>query len=326
MPLMRTTTRDVDVSMRYDFWREVLADTFVDLYPKRRSGDAEPFAGELTGGQIGDVRLCTVTASPHEVERTPGLIRRTGGDYVFVSLLLHGSIAYEQEGRLALLEQPGQMVLYDSAKPYQVAFTKASRQVVARFPRDQITRRLPSLQRMTAFTVGGGGGVGGLASGVLQSLSDRIGDVDPLMVEPLLVNVVDLVTASFRRADDVERVEAESRLLHLARARECIRRRFADPLLTPAEVAREIGVSERYLYLLFQAEGTTPARTLMDVRLETARRALVNQSRGSGTMESLALAVGFKQASHFTRAFKDRFGMTPRDFRRDKPDVAGLGG
>lgn len=314
--MIRRSTAEVSPYRRFDFWREAVCDTFVDLEPQRgRPRVHESFSGELVGGQVGAVRLCTVTASAHEFARTPALVRRTGGDFLFVTVLLEGDVVYAQDDRVAELVRPGQFVLYDSAKPYRVTFRDRSRQLVVRMPREELTGRLGRVGGATARTISGDGGAGGLASALLQSLGRGVQDVDPCVTQPLLDNVFAVLSAALagRTRDAAEPVDY--RAVHLHRARQYIRQHVRDPELTPGKVAQAVGISERYLYALFHAEGTSPARAMIDERLAQAHAALGQPWLRSRTMESLALSLGFKHAAHFTRAFKQRYGVPPSSYR-----------
>jgi AraC-like DNA-binding protein len=314
--ILQRSTAEVSGPRRFDFWREAISDAFVDLEPRRGDpGATEFFSGELTGGQIGAVRMCTVAASSHEVVRTPSLIRRTGDDFLFLSLLLDGDMAYVQDDRVAELVRPGQFVFYDSAKPYTAAFRDSSRQLVVRFPRNELTTRVRGIDTVTARTIRADSGVGALASGLLQSLGRCVDDVDPQVAEPLLDSVFSVVATALAADAGVGLEPADHRAVHLQRARGHIREHATDAELTPAEVARAIGVSERYLYALLRTEGTSPARAIMDERLARAHAALQRPHAVHRTMESLALSLGFKHAAHFTRAFKDRYGLPPSHHR-----------
>jgi AraC family transcriptional regulator, exoenzyme S synthesis regulatory protein ExsA len=54
--------------------------------------------------------------------------------------------------------------------------------------------------------------------------------------------------------------------------------------------------------------GTTPARWLMQKRLDLSKYLLENTNK---TVTEIALDAGFKNHSHFSRVFKDKFGITP---------------
>jgi AraC-like DNA-binding protein len=97
------------------------------------------------------------------------------------------------------------------------------------------------------------------------------------------------------------------------RAMDFMRRAHARPI-TCAEVADVAGISAAHLHALFREWlGSTPGRTLGEIRLERARDRLA----GSGApIVEIALAVGFSEQSAFTRAFRRRFGESPAAYRR----------
>ena len=52
---------------------------------------------------------------------------------------------------------------------------------------------------------------------------------------------------------------------------------------------------------------------LLEMRLHYARKKLLEDGR---PVSDIAISCGFEYASYFIRKFKDRYGLTPRDFRR----------
>lgn len=59
--------------------------------------------------------------------------------------------------------------------------------------------------------------------------------------------------------------------------------------------------------------GTSPGRLISDLRLDQAQKLL---SRSSLSIAQVSLACRFATAGSFSRAFKSRFGMTPREYRK----------
>lgn len=83
-----------------------------------------------------------------------------------------------------------------------------------------------------------------------------------------------------------------------------------------AQLARVVHVSPFHLHRLFrQATGTTPHEFVVDLRLQRSRELL---ARTELAVVDIATAVGFRSASHFANTFKRRFGVTPRQFRRQQ--------
>jgi transcriptional regulator GlxA family with amidase domain len=81
-----------------------------------------------------------------------------------------------------------------------------------------------------------------------------------------------------------------------------------------AEIARAVRISTRQLERLFRRHlGTSPAAYAADMRLDRAR-ALLRQTAMPVT--DVGIACGFRSASHFSTAFRARFGHAPRAERR----------
>ncbi|MFI6931280.1 helix-turn-helix transcriptional regulator [Streptomyces sp. NPDC050287] len=78
----------------------------------------------------------------------------------------------------------------------------------------------------------------------------------------------------------------------------------------------DLGFSLRYLHELFREADTTPRAWLYAQRLDCARAMLSGAGYDAQSISSIALRAGFKDASHFSRAFKSRYGTSPATYRR----------
>ena len=93
-----------------------------------------------------------------------------------------------------------------------------------------------------------------------------------------------------------------------------------DPL--PADdLADMIAVTRRQLERLFSTHlHTTPSHFYTGVRLDRARELLRQTDMG---VMAVGVACGFASSSHFARAYRARFGLSPKDDRSQAP-VNGL--
>jgi transcriptional regulator GlxA family with amidase domain len=80
------------------------------------------------------------------------------------------------------------------------------------------------------------------------------------------------------------------------------------------ELSGYVGVSRRQLERLFQKHlNCVPTRYYLNLRLNRARLLLLQTSK---SIVDIALACGFISAPHFSKCYRDMFGIPPRDERR----------
>jgi AraC family transcriptional regulator, regulatory protein of adaptative response / methylphosphotriester-DNA alkyltransferase methyltransferase len=103
-------------------------------------------------------------------------------------------------------------------------------------------------------------------------------------------------------------------------ALEVIARRHADPDLSLGRVAHEIATSRRQLQrALAEVGGTSFSRELQRIRMERAAELL---AAGSLPVQSVAAAVGYRQAAQFAKVFRRHHGVSPSAFRREPKPLA----
>ncbi len=110
------------------------------------------------------------------------------------------------------------------------------------------------------------------------------------------------LSATRLRSDDVERIRAARG--HLV----------ADLEQPPSlvELAAAVGINVRKLKVGFrQVFGMSVFGYYREYRMQAAREIL---HTGSGNVTEAAVAVGYQSLSHFSQAFRKRFGLRPKDF------------
>ena len=99
-------------------------------------------------------------------------------------------------------------------------------------------------------------------------------------------------------------------------------RQMEENIATPQpipKVARHAGLSPRALELQFKnALGLSPKTYYLDLRLNAAKRLMLQSSLD---VTSVADSCGFTSASALARAFRHRFGQSPREVRQQAPKL-----
>src|SRR5690606_12631632 len=90
---------------------------------------------------------------------------------------------------------------------------------------------------------------------------------------------------------------------------------YAEPDLSPERVAGDCGISKRYLQTLLAGSGTSFVQELNATRLDRASDMLSDPRAAGLSVAEIAFRNGFLDAGYFTRLFRKRFGITPREWR-----------
>jgi acetamidase/formamidase/AraC-like DNA-binding protein len=106
----------------------------------------------------------------------------------------------------------------------------------------------------------------------------------------------------------------------MTRVCQTIERRLDDPDLSPARVAHSEGISERYLQKLFEGVDDNFSHYVRERRLQRACADLANPAEGHRTISEIAYHYGFGDSAHFSRTFRARFGLSPREFRQQEAE------
>jgi AraC-like DNA-binding protein len=88
-----------------------------------------------------------------------------------------------------------------------------------------------------------------------------------------------------------------------------------DPSLSAITVAQRLGVTSRYVHLLMQDTGRSFAGHVLLRRLAMAATMLRDLSFQARKIAEIAQLAGFTDVSYFSRAFRQRYGMTPTELR-----------
>jgi AraC family transcriptional activator of tynA and feaB len=313
----RFSTRDVHPRDRLAYWQDVACKAFVEL--ECRTPTRTSFNATIASTSLADIGVSLVDTDQCDVYRRRGGIARAASEDVLVSLQLAGASVLTQDGRQAHLAV-GDLAVYDTMRPYALRVSPGVRQLVLKLPRRQLEQRLGSVVPHTARPIRGDGGLGAFTSGFLNLLAarmDAIAQLDAQASHYLKTQVVELISSALWNAIDVKRTL--SRELTLARLKMCIEQHLADPSLKPIVAADAAGISVRYANDLLASERFSLERFILKRRLERCAAALADPRQVSRGIGDIALSCGFSDQSHFGRRFRERFGLSPRDYRRGRP-------
>jgi AraC-like DNA-binding protein len=308
-------TLDLPSGQRFEYWKHILSSTFVPLEVSAPSGDSD-FRGRLRGCELGSLRFIEVMAEAHTARRTARLVRAAPAGCYKIGLQLRGSSVLIQDGREATLT-PGDFTLYDTDRPYTLAFSDPHRMLVLVFPRDMLGLPQARLAGLTATRLPGeAGGLATLIGPFLGQVAGLLDEVDTRDGVRLAGNVLDLLgTVLTERLDCAPPDPDRAHRALMLRITAFIEEHLGEAGLAPAEIAAAHHISLRQLHKLFHASGTTVAGWIRQRRLERCEHDLRDPRWLARPVAAIGARWGYPDPAHFSRLFKSAYGRCPRDYR-----------
>ena len=309
-----TSTEDVTEKERLEYWIDMICDEFVQL--DCSTDQKTDFKGELRGSGLDNIRVSEVGASRQHVTRSKKQIAKSTESEFLLSLQLEDVGIVNQDGRIAELH-PGDFALYDSTRPYTLHFDRPFRQIVLQIPYDSLAEQFLKPENITARRVSARTAVGALTSQFIQSVAGRLDILSAQERGAINHHIIELIALAMGSMSSLRELDGQSiaRTAMLERIKQYIEINIRHPQLTPAQVAGHHHISERYQRMLFASTGTTLSRYILDKRLELCREALENSALNDYGITQIAFSYGFNDAAHFSRKFRERYGVSPKEYR-----------
>lgn len=263
-----------------------------------------------------DSLVSLVDTAPVIFNRTHHASARSEHGTFKIMWQIAGNSCIQQNGREAMLI-PGTWSVYDSTRPYSVnVLDPDSRFMVLFLPQTEAYAWGSAIPRLLGTALSGKGTAEVALSAVGRLLDEQF-SLDSAGQVVLQDSVVALMAAAMRQTGSPD-LPAPSRVASvrkLEQIREFILDHFSEPDLSAERIAQAFSMSRRSLYYLFDQVGETPHVYILSLRLDAARKSLGNAREAGKTITQLAYEFGFSDAAHLSRAFHERFGMTPSGWR-----------
>jgi AraC-like DNA-binding protein len=279
------SSSDIQPRDRLAFWVEELCGTFMRVQCEPRHD--ERFFGEISWDRLGEIQVASVTTTAQRVRRTSLDLARDPSESLHICVLRSGRTLVSQDGREAELG-PGDFVLSDSVRPFGL-----------------------SVDNFTAVRIDGTNGIGAMLSPLLSEVPLRLAAIPEAARLRVADNLLDLIAAALLSAGEGAPLPAR---LTLTRVKFWIETHLAERL-SGERIARQSGLSVRHLNRLFEREGTSLMHHVWERRLARCRRDLGNPALRHRSISDIAFASGFNDLSHFSRAYRARYGVPPREAR-----------
>ena len=296
---------------RLPYWKDLIWQLLGRLRSEARADGT--FRGRMEYGDAGDVKMCRLSASSHRVSRTPDLIRQDDRGYLKVVFQLEGSTWFEQGGRKTLLS-PGEWSIYDTMKAYTVSNTSDIEQMVLLVPREKILAAHLNPDELLVQRYDAQSGIGRLAGELLHKAFEEIEACSVDSAEAIGDAVAQLLRQSLmERAGKPTSLTLREALRD--RIKTYIQRNLRDPDLSIDRIAAALRCSKRNLHKAFSNDGATLSDSIWRLRLEHCRRDLASPACAWKSITEIAYSWGFSSSTHFSKAFREAYGTSPKGYR-----------
>jgi AraC family transcriptional regulator, positive regulator of tynA and feaB len=231
--------------------------------------------------------------------------------YVAVVYIAEGRARGHAVAKPALL-QPGTVAVWHSSDQVTINVVEPLKTCTFLFSENDLTVCLRKRREQQPITIASDSPLGPMLSGFFGALTRGLDTLPERYHEATLAMARELV----EKAVSAEVTAAKSPGdLALERIFEYISHNLHDPNLSPETLAKEHGISVRYLHLLFSRRQLQVATWIRQRRLERCRGDLTS-APDAVTITSIALKWGFNDSSHFSRLFSNTYGEAPNAYRR----------
>jgi AraC-like DNA-binding protein len=213
--------------------------------------------------------------------------------------------------------EAGDFTLCDSSVPHHLNCSDGTELIILRIAPDVLRSYLPDPEQFCGLRLVADEGITGAAANLTQKLWSLAESGLPEKFSAMVArNVLDLMSTSYAMAFDTALADTSAVSARKLQAKRYIEMHLREPDLTPCTVASALGISPRYLRMLFCGGSENASRYILRCRLEECAKQLASALWRGHTITEIAFSSGFNSAAHFTRVFRDEYGVTPTHFRR----------
>lgn len=289
-------TGSISREARLRYWNKVANTAFGAMHVEPAS---HRFAGHMRRRKFRAVELISVESTPVSVEGLSGPSHRG----LFLLLNQHGSSKLQQRERQTRLRAGELTVLY-AHEPYLI---ESSQDHLAHILYLPFKAHESSLDDHIAVAHPAG------ECELISAFLRRLAALDGTQPEPgnLLQTARDLIELNWPGSRKrYSRIGAAAWEQHL---RQYVAQHLAEPELNAPRIADALGITARYVQMLFARMQTTASQYILERRLRLVADRLSSDT--TSRISDIALEAGFNDLSYFCRRFRTRFGISAREFR-----------
>ena len=277
--------------------------------------DERPFMGRIEYGALGEMLLCKLAATNYRFTRSLTTPTPTLPIPVMLVSVSRGSCTFVQRGRTCILTERD-WTLIDTKQPLEYTITSPEIEAfVIMLPRPSDAAIAALFERGVARRWNGRAGLSRVLHAMVNESFGEMRRLPRFSGRKLGAAITTMAWDALREQIETPPVIGRRDELPM-RVKAYIEANLADPELSVERIAHACNISVRGLHRHFAEDPAgSVSRYLWQRRLIRCAEALRDPSQAHRSITDVCFSYGFSSSSHFSRLFKDRFGVPPVRYR-----------
>ena len=303
----------VPTHQRVSFWQDYVCNLLVGVDCKVTQ--PSEFYGSMWSTPFRNGSWNRLRSAGHWAKRTQDRIRRSDDDFFLIYHQLKGRLQIDVDNS-NLTIRPGDFLIYDAALPRSMQLVGDVEHIVIKVRREFFHRFIHLPKKHFAHRIDSAQPLAGLIGRMLTDITNSSFELPKSEHEFFGETVLTLINRLIEANHSTTSVITRHTYVFLFEIKRYISSQLDNEDLTPIQIANHFRISHRYVNKLFEAEGCSVTSWVLTQRLERAASLLSKSSHVQQSITDIALSCGFRDPSHFSKAFRSRYSLSPRDYRR----------
>lgn len=314
IPRSSFSTRNFKSKHRFGAWREDISLIFDVEEPS--SENKEPFHATFDLYNFGQSVLAKLHSSSARYVRSRKKALSDGLDSILLQLFIKGEIQFGS-GKRTTYANLGDIVVFDLSQPVD-NFNSSFLHLTIMLPREVIEAAIPEIHRWHGLALPRDNPSFHLLRNHLISSFELAPSFDMKAAGYVEAATIALAAAAMSGSPPLvegsRKADVERAMIH--QIKRYIQRNLGSTELSPESIAHDFGVSRAQVYRLMEPVGGISSY-IRRLRLHRCMADLRDPRFAHQNVSEIAYRLGFEHLTTFNRSFREAFGMTPSEARRE---------
>ncbi len=291
----------------------------VDPWRKNIGLDGDFIALNVNTIYLPEFTLSFVTGSNKKITSSD-VVQSSNYEYVLI-IQLKGSCYITQNNGDSVTINQSEALLLSDRQQWDLDFTGDFSQIVLRFHYAYITPLLAEkdIPLMTSFSCLNG--VAKLLVNYIEELKSELegGNITQSSAVPLSRGIINMIVACLLAVNSLNSKSGSATYeYHVSRIKNFIAQNLREPTLSIETLSNALQISTPHLHRIFKAEPMSISHYIWSKRLQGCVKDLSDEGKNNKSISTIAFSWGFNDAAHFSRVFKEQYGVSPSKWRKQK--------